>query len=63
MTTDPLPIYDTRVVPPPLGGIRLIEHTETLQPINLYEDSDFSGYTHGQQVLRSFRLALDEIPR
>ena len=74
MTTDPLPIHDTRVVPSPLGGIRLIEHIEgdvfmmgwdgeTLQPISLYEDSDFSGYTHGQQVLRPFRLALDEIPR
>ena len=36
---------------------------ETLQPINLYEDSDFGGYTHVQQALRPFRLALDEIPR
>ncbi|KAL6340596.1 hypothetical protein AAG906_010504 [Vitis piasezkii] len=36
---------------------------EAPQPISLYEDSDFSGYTHGQQVPRPFRLALDEIPR
>ena len=28
MTTDPLPTHDTRVVPPPLGGIHLIEHIE-----------------------------------
>ena len=74
MTTDPLPTHDTRAVPPPLRGIHLIEHTEgnvfmmgwdgeAPQPISLYEDSDFSGYTHGQQVPRPFRLALDEIPR
>ena len=36
---------------------------EAPQPISLYEDSDFSGYTHGRQVPRPFRLALDEIPR
>ena len=36
---------------------------EALQLISLYKDSDFSGYTHGQQVPRPFRLALDEIPR
>ena len=74
MTTDPLPTHDTRVVPPLPGGIHLIEHTkgdvfmmgwdgEAPQPIILYEDSDFSGYTHGQQVPRPFRLALNEIPR
>ena len=59
VTTDPLPTHDTRVVPPPPRGIHLIEHTkgdvfmmgwdgEAPQPISLYEDSDFSGYTHGQ---------------
>ena len=74
MTTDPLPTHDTTTVPPPPGVIHLIEHTEgdvfmigwdgeAPQPISLYEDSDFSGYTHGQQVPRPFRLALDEIPR
>ena len=36
---------------------------EAPQPISLYEDSDFSGYIHGQQVPRPFRLILDEIPR
>ena len=74
MTTDPLPTHDTRVVPPLPGGIHLIEHTEgdvfmmgwdgeAPQSIILYEDSNFSGYTHGQQVPRPFRLALNEIPR
>ena len=74
MTIDPLPTQDTRVVPPPPGGIHLIEHIEgdvfmmgwdgeALQLISLYKDSDFSGYTHGQQVPRPFRLAPDEIPR
>ena len=36
---------------------------EAPQLISLYEDSDFSGYIHGQQVPRPFRLILDEIPR
>ena len=73
MTTDPLPTHDTTTVPPPLGGIHLIEHTEgdvfmmgwdgeAPQLISLYKDSDFSGYTHGQQVPRPFRLAPNEIP-
>ncbi|RVW77668.1 hypothetical protein CK203_053395 [Vitis vinifera] len=35
---------------------------EAPQLISLYEDSDFSGYTHGQQVPRPFRLAPNEIP-
>ena len=62
VTTDPLPAHDTKVIPPPLralGGIHLIEFSgdeifmmgwdgEALQPISLYEDSDFSGYIHGQ---------------
>ena len=73
MTTEPLPTHDTRAAPPPPGGIHLIELVgdeifimgwdgEAPRPISLYEDSDFSGYTHGQQVSRPFRLALDEIP-
>ena len=52
----------------------MIEHTkgdvfmmgwdgEAPQSISLHEDSDFSGYTHRQQVPRPFRLASDEIPR
>ena len=59
VTTDPLPTHDTRAVPPPQGGVHLIEFSrdeifmmgwdgEALQPISLYEDSDFSGYIHGQ---------------
>ena len=74
VTTDPLPTHDTRVVPPPLGGIHLIEFLgdeifmmgwdgEAPQPICLYADSGFSGYTHGQQVFRPFRLIPDDVPR
>ena len=57
MSTNPLPTHDTRVVPPPSGGVHLIEFSrdeifmmgwdgEALQPISLYEDSDFSGNIH-----------------
>ena len=56
MTIDPLPTHDARVVPFPSGGIHLIKHTEgeifmmgcdgeAPNPISLYEDSDFIGYT------------------
>ena len=56
MTKNPLPTHDTRVVPPPLEGIHLIEHTkgdvfmmgwdgEAFQSINFYEDSNFIRYT------------------
>ncbi|RVW92567.1 Transposon Ty3-G Gag-Pol polyprotein [Vitis vinifera] len=76
VTTDPLPAHDTKVIPPPLralGGIHLIEFSgdeifmmgwdgEAPQPINLYTDSNFSGYIHGQQTPRPFRLIPDEIP-
>ena len=48
MTKNPLPTHDTRVVPPPLEEIHLIEHTEgdvfmmgwdgeAPQPISFYE--------------------------
>ena len=74
MTIDLLSTHDTRFIPPLPREIHLIEHIEgdvfmmgwdreAPQSISLYEDSDFSGYTHGQQVPRPFRLALDEIPR
>ena len=36
---------------------------EAPQPICLYADSDFSGYNHGQQVSRPFRLILDDVPQ
>ena len=53
MPTDPLPTHDTRVVPPPSGGIHSIEFLgdeifmmgwdgEAPQPICLYADSCFS---------------------
>ena len=32
------------------------------QPISLYEDSDFVGYTSNKQIPRLFKLTLDEIP-
>ena len=36
---------------------------EAPQPISLYTDSDFSGYTSGQQIPRPFRLIPYEVPR
>ena len=74
VTTDPLPTHDTRVVPPPPGGIHSIEFFkdeifmmgwdgEAPQPIYMYADSGFSGYTHGQQVSKPFRLISDDVPR
>ena len=56
VTIDPLPTHNTRVVPPPLGGIHSIEclgndifmmgwDGDAPQPICLYADSSFSGYT------------------
>ena len=74
MTTGPLPTHDTRAVPPPLGGIHLIELVgdeifmmgcdgEASQLISLYGDSDFIGYTSDQQVHRPFRLAPYRTPR
>ena len=74
MTIDPLPTHDTRIVPSPSGGIHSIVFLgdeifmmgwegEAPQPICLYEHSDFSGYTHGQQVSRPFRLIPDDVPR
>ena len=59
MTTDTLPTHDTRAVPPLTGCVHSIEFSgdkifmmgwdgEAPQPINLYTDSYFSGYTSGQ---------------
>ena len=73
VTTDPLPAHDTRAIPPPLGGVYLIEFLgdkifmmgwdgEAPHTISLYTDSDFSGYIHGQQTPRPLRLIPDEIP-
>ena len=73
MTTNPLPTHDTRAVPPPPSGIHSIEFLgdeifmigwdgEAPHPICLYADLDFSGYTHGQQVSRPFRLIPDDVP-
>ena len=74
VTTDPLPTHDTRVVPPPPGGVHLIEYSgddifmmgwdgEAPQPISLYANSEFSVYTQGQQVSSPFRLTPDDVPR
>ena len=59
MTTDPLPAHDTRVVPPPPRMVYLIESVwdeifmmgcdgEAPQPISLYMDLEFIGYTFNQ---------------
>ena len=74
VTKDPLPTHDTRAVPPPPGGVHLIEYSgveifmmgwegEAPQPISLYANSDFSVYTQGQQVSSPFRLIPDDVPR
>ena len=58
VNTDPLPTHDVRAVPPPPSGKHSIEFLgdeifmmgwdgEAPQPICLYADLDFSGYTHG----------------
>ena len=67
VATDPLPTHDTRVVPPPPGGVHLIEFSrdeifmigwdgEAPQLISLYEESDFVGYIPRQQIPRPFSL-------
>ena len=74
VTTDPLLIHDTRAVPPPPGGVHLIEYSgdeifmmgwdgEAPQPISLYANLEFSVYTQGQQVSSPFRLTPDDVPR
>ena len=74
VTTDQLPTHDTRAVPPPPGGVHLIEYPgdeifmlgwdgEAPQPISLYANSDFSVYTQGQQVSGPFRLIPNDVPR
>ena len=56
MTIDQIPTHDARAVPPPTSGVHAIEFSgeeifmmgwdgEAPQPISLYRDSDFSGYT------------------
>ena len=56
VTTDPLSTHNTIDVPPPLGGIHSIDFLgdeifmmewdgEAPQPICLYADSGFNGYT------------------
>ena len=36
---------------------------EAPQPTSLYTDSDFRGYTSGQQIPRPFRHIPNEVPR
>ena len=73
VTTDLLPTQDTRVVPPPTGGVHSIKFLgdeifmmgwdkEAPQPISLYTYSYFSGYTFSQQIPRSFKLIPEEVP-
>ena len=58
MAINLLATHDTRLVPPPPGGVHSIEFLgdeifvmgwdgEAPQPINLYTYLDFSGYTSG----------------
>ena len=74
VTTDSLPTHDVRAVSPTMGGVHSDEFLggeifmirwdgEAPQPISLYTDSDFSGYTSGQQILRTLRLIPYEVPR
>ena len=74
MTIDSLPTHDIGAIPPPKGGIHSVEFSrdeifmmgwdgEAPQPISLYTNLYFSGYTSGQQILRPFRLILDEVPK
>ena len=74
VTTNPLPTHDAKVVPLPTSGVHLVEFLrdkifmmgwdgEAPQPISLYTDSDFSGYTFSQQIPRPFKLIPDEVPK
>ena len=74
MTPDPLPTHDVTVVPPPTSSVHSVEFlgdeiimmgwdVETPQPISLYTDSDFNGYTSSQQIPRPFILIPDEVPK
>ena len=75
LTIDPpLPTQDARDVPPPTSGIHSIKFTgdeismmgwdgEAPQPINLYTNLDFNGYTSSHKIPRPFRFILDEVPR
>ena len=72
VATDPLPTHDTRAVPPPPGGVHLIEFSwdeifmmgwdgKAPQLISLYEESDFVGYIPRQQISRPFSLNPNKI--
>ena len=76
VTIDSLPTHDARVVPPPTSGVHSVEFSgdeiflmgwdgKAPQPIILYTDSDFSGYTSSQKILRpcSAHDTLHSVPR
>ena len=74
VTTNPLSTHDARAILPPTSGVHSVEFLgdeifmmgwdgEAPQTINLYTDSDFSGYTSGQQIPKPFRLIPDEVPK
>ena len=59
VTTDPLPTHNARAVPPPTSSVHSVEFlgdeifmmrwdAKAPQPINLYTDSYFIGYTSSQ---------------
>ena len=74
MTKDLLPTHDAKVVPLTMSSVHLVEFSrdeifmmgwdgEAPQPISLFTNSDFSGYTSGQLVPRPFRLIPNEVPK
>ena len=74
MTINPLPTHEARVVPLPTSGVHLVEFSgdeifmmgwdgEAPQPISLYTNLDFSGYTSSQHIPRPFKLIPCEVPK
>ena len=74
MTKDLLPTHDAKAVPLPMSSVHSVEFLgdeifilgwdgEAPQPISLFTNSDFSGYTFGQQIPGPFRLIPDEVPK
>ena len=72
VTTNYLPTHDARAVPPSTSSVHSVEFPgdeifmigrdrEAPQPISLYTDSDFSGYTSSQQIPRPFKLIPDKL--
>ena len=74
MTKDLLPTHDAKAVPLTMSSVHSVEFSrdeifmmgwdgEAPQPISLFTNSYFSGYTSGQQIPRPFRLIPNEVPK